>query len=175
MTRMAIYALGSRVPVIDDEAFVHPDATVIGDVRLGPDASVWPGAVLRGDYGTIIVGARTSIQDGSVIHATPYLATVIGAGCIVGHLVHLEGCQIEDSCLIGSNSVVLHRVIVRTGATVGASALVTNGTEVPAGALAIGVPATIRPNASSAGQIAAGVEAYVKNARRYRTELRLLD
>jgi carbonic anhydrase/acetyltransferase-like protein (isoleucine patch superfamily) len=175
MTRMSIYALGNRVPVIDDEAFVHPDATVIGDVRLGPDASVWPGAVLRGDYGTIIVGARTSIQDGAVIHATPDLATVIGADCVVGHLVHLEGCQIEDSCLIGSNSVVLHRAIVRTGATVGASALVTNGTEVPAGALAIGVPATIRPNASATAQIAYGAQSYVMNARRYRAELRRLD
>jgi carbonic anhydrase/acetyltransferase-like protein (isoleucine patch superfamily) len=172
---MSIYALGSRVPVIDDEAFVHPDATVIGDVRIGPEASVWPGAVLRGDYGTIIVGARTSIQDGSVIHSTPDLATVIGADCVVGHLVHLEGCQIEDGCLIGSNSVVLHRVIVRTGATVGASALVTNGTEVPAGALAIGVPARIKPDASSAAGIALGVAAYVGNARRYRAELRRLD
>lgn len=172
---MSIYALGHRVPVIDDEAFIHPDATVIGDVRLGPESSVWPRAVLRGDYGTIIVGARTSIQDGTVIHATPDLATVIGADCIVGHLVHLEGCQIEDGCLIGSNSVVLHRVIVRTGATVGASALVTNGTEVPAGALAIGVPARIKPNASSAAEIALGAAAYVGNARRYRTELRRLD
>ena len=172
---MPIYALGSRVPVIDDDAFVHPDATVIGDVRLGPEASVWPGAVLRGDYGTIIIGARTSIQDGTVIHTTPDLPTVGGADCIVGHLVHLEGCQIEDSCLIGSNSVVLHRVIVRTGATVGASALVTNGTEVPAGALAIGVPARIKPDASSAAEIALGVAAYIGNAKRYRAELRRLD
>jgi carbonic anhydrase/acetyltransferase-like protein (isoleucine patch superfamily) len=172
---MPIYALGTRVPVIDDEAFVHPDATVIGDVRIGPEASVWPGAVLRGDYGTIIVGARTSIQDGTVVHATPDLATVIGTDCVVGHLVHLEGCQIEDGCLIGSNSVVLHRVIVRTGATVGASALVTNGTEVPAGALAIGVPARIKPDASSAAGIALGVAAYLENARRYRAELRRLD
>jgi carbonic anhydrase/acetyltransferase-like protein (isoleucine patch superfamily) len=172
---MAIYTLGDRVPSIDDDAFVHPDATIIGDVRLGPGASIWPGAVLRGDYGTVIVGARTSIQDGTVIHATAELATVVGAGCIVGHLVHLEGCEIEDACLIGSNSVILHRAIIRTGATVGASALVTNGTEVPAGALAIGVPAKIKPGSSSAAHIEEGAELYVQNAKRYKIELRRLD
>src|ERR1039457_7342177 len=106
---MPIYELGDRVPSIHPDAFVHPDATIIGDVRLGPEASVWPSAVLRGDFGPVIVGARTSIQDGAVVHATPELATVVGAGCVVGHLVHLEGCEIEDSCLVGSNSVVLPR------------------------------------------------------------------
>jgi carbonic anhydrase/acetyltransferase-like protein (isoleucine patch superfamily) len=172
---MAIYAIGDRVPSIHEEAFVHPDATVIGDVRLGAEASVWPGAVLRGDYGTVIVGARTSIQDGTVIHATDDLSTVVGANCVVGHLVHLEGCEIEDSCLIGSNSVILHRAIVRTGATVGASALVTNGTEVPAGALAIGVPAKIKLDASSLASIEDGVKVYVENAKHYKVALRRLD
>src|ERR1700728_514680 len=172
---MAIYAIGDRVPSIHEDAFVHPDATVIGDVRLGAEASVWPGAVLRGDYGTVIVGPRTSIQDGTVVHATDELSTVVGAGCVVGHLVHLEGCEIEDSCLIGSNSVVLHRAIIRTGATVGASALVTNGTEVPAGALAIGVPAKIKPDASSPASIEDGVKVYVENAKHYKVALRRLD
>ncbi len=172
---MPIYALGDRVPSIDPDAFVHPDAIIIGDVRLGPEASVWPNAVLRGDFGTVIVGARTSIQDGAVMHATPEFATVVGAGCVVGHLVHLEGCEIEDWCLIGSNSVILHRAIIRTGATVGASAVVTNGTEVPAGALAIGIPATIRLGASSAAAIRQGADAYVANAQRYRAELQRLD
>src|SRR5688572_30493133 len=100
--RMAIYALGDRTPDIHPEAFVHPDATVIGDVVLGAEASVWPGAVLRGDYGRIEVGARTSIQDGTVIHATHDLATVIGHECVVGHVAHLEGCVVEDYALVGS-------------------------------------------------------------------------
>jgi len=172
---MAIYAVGERVPTIHDDAFVHPDATIIGDVRIGSEASIWPGAVLRGDYGTIIIGARTSIQDGTVIHATAELPTVVGAGCIVGHLVHLEGCEIEDSCLVGSNSVVLHRAIIRTGATVGASAVITNGMEVPAGALAIGVPAKIKVGASADAGIEQGAALYVANAKRYRTSLRRLD
>src|SRR5688500_10950228 len=90
-----VYALGDRVPTIDPSAFVHPDAVVIGDVAIGAEASVWPTAVLRGDYGTISVGPRTSIQDGTVIHATATLATVVGSDCVIGHIAHLEGCVIE--------------------------------------------------------------------------------
>ena len=145
---MAIYALGERVPSIDPSAYVHPMATVIGDVRIGPESTVWPGAVLRGDYGTITIGARTSIQDGSVLHATADKATIVGDDCTVGHLVHLEGCTIEDRCLVGSNSVVLHDVVVHSGALVGACALVPNRMQVPSGAMALGVPAKIRPTAS---------------------------
>lgn len=171
---MTVYALGDRTPTIDAEAYVHPDAVVIGDVRIGPEASIWPGAVLRGDYGTIVVGGRTSVQDGTVVHATAELATVVGAGCIVGHLAHLEGCRVEDGCLVGSNSVVLHRAVVGRGATVGASAVVTGGTVVPPGALAVGIPAIIKPGASSASGIEVGAALYVENARRYRTALRRL-
>ncbi|HUZ09162.1 MAG TPA: gamma carbonic anhydrase family protein [Acidimicrobiales bacterium] len=171
---MPIYALGDRVPTIDDDAYVHPDAVVIGDVRIGSEASVWPGAVLRGDYGTVIVGARTSVQDGTVLHATEELATMIGSGCVIGHLVHLEGCTIEDECLVGSNSVVLHRALVQRGATVGASAVVTGGMVVPPGALAVGIPASIRLGGSSEEGIRIGVGIYVENARRYRSALRRL-
>jgi carbonic anhydrase/acetyltransferase-like protein (isoleucine patch superfamily) len=172
---MPVYAIGDRAPTIDAEAYVHPDAVVIGDVTIGAESSIWPGAVLRGDYGTVVVGARTSVQDGTVVHATAELATVVGSHCVIGHLVHLEGCTIEDGCLIGSNSVVLHRAVVRSGATVGASALVTGGLVVPPGALAVGVPATIRLGASSAEAIRMGAAHYVENARRYRTALRRVD
>ncbi len=110
---MPIYALGDRVPSIHDDAYVHPDAVVIGDVRIGADSSIWPGAVLRGDYGTIIVGERTSIQDGAVIHAVDEYPTVIGDDCVIGHLAHLEGCVIHDRVLIGSGSIVLHEAVVR--------------------------------------------------------------
>jgi serine acetyltransferase len=92
---MAIYALGDRVPTIDESAYVHPDASVIGLVEIGPEATVWAGAVLRGDYGRIVVGARTSVQDGTVVHATHELDTIIGSDCVVGHNAHLEGCTIE--------------------------------------------------------------------------------
>jgi carbonic anhydrase/acetyltransferase-like protein (isoleucine patch superfamily) len=172
---MAIYALGDRIPDIDPTAYVHPDATVIGDVRIGPQSTVWPAAVLRGDYGTITIGARTSIQDGSVIHATATEPTTVGDDCVIGHLVHLEGCTIEDKCLVGSNSVVLHHVVVHTGALVGASALCPNNLDVPSGAMALGVPAKIKPDSVTPELISGGAALYVWNGERYAKELRRLD
>lgn len=171
---MPIYALGDRVPTIHPDAFVHPDAVVIGTVTLGADSSVWPGAVLRGDYGTIIVGERTSIQDGAVVHAVAEFPTEIGSDCVIGHIAHLEGCVIHDGALVGSGSVVLHHAHVHTGATVAAGCVVTNNFVVPANALAVGVPAKIKENASSVEAIQYGAKSYVENARRYRTDLRVL-
>ncbi len=172
---MAVYALGERMPTIHPDAFVHPDAVVIGAVYLGSQATVWPGAVLRGDYGTISIGARTSVQDGAVIHATSELATTIGDDCVIGHLAHLEGCVVEDGCLVGSGSIVLHRATVRSGAIVGAGAVVSGGTDVPARAMALGVPAKIREDAVPAHAFAETVALYVANGHRYRAELRRLD
>lgn len=173
---MALYALGDLAPRIDPSAFVHPDATIIGDVEIGPESTVWPQAVLRGDYGRIVVGARTSIQDGSVIHTTPLQPTIIGDDCVIGHLVHMECCTIEDGVLVGSGSVVLHGAIVRSEALVGAAALVPNGMEVPSRAMALGVPARIRPDCVDPEMmIRIGAQNYVHNARRYRAELRRLD
>jgi carbonic anhydrase/acetyltransferase-like protein (isoleucine patch superfamily) len=172
---VAIYALGDRVPQVHEDAYVHPDATVIGDVRIGAGSSIWPSAVLRGDYGTITVGERTSIQDGSVIHATFDKPTVIGSGCVIGHLVHLEGCTIEDSSLVGNGSIVLHDAIVREGAIVGAGAVVSNRTEVPARAMALGIPATMRLDAVPEGIIALAADMYVENGRTYKAQLKRLD
>ncbi len=171
---MAVYALGDRVPTIHPDAFIHPDAVVIGDVHVGAQASVWPGAVLRGDYGTILVGERTSIQDGTVVHAVAEFPTVVGADCVIGHIVHLEGCVIHDGALVGSGSVVLHHAHVHTGATVAAGAVVRNRGVVPPGALAVGVPAVIKEGLSDQDAIAEAVALYVANARRYQSELRTL-
>jgi carbonic anhydrase/acetyltransferase-like protein (isoleucine patch superfamily) len=172
---MPVYALGDLVPQIHPEAFVHPEATVIGQVSVGAGSTVWPGAVLRGDYGRITVGERTSIQDGTVVHATEELPTEIGSDCVVGHIAHLEGCTVEDGCLIGSGSVVLHRVVVRSGSLVAAGAVVSPGTEVPARAMALGVPAKIRPESVAPGSFADAVSRYVANGARYARELRRLD
>jgi carbonic anhydrase/acetyltransferase-like protein (isoleucine patch superfamily) len=172
---MVVYALGDRTPSIDDSAYIHPDAVVIGSVKIGPNSSVWPGAVLRGDYGEISIGARTSIQDGAVIHATHDLWTSIGDDCVVGHNAHLEGCVVEDKSLIGSGSVVLHRASIRSGALVGAGAVVPNDTDVPSGAMALGVPAKIKLDAVPPGVIALSVDIYVENAARYKTDLRRID
>ena len=172
---MAIYALGDVEPDIHPDAFVHPDATVIGNVTIGAQTSIWPQAVLRGDYGRIVIGARTSIQDGTVIHCTREHPTVVGDDCVVGHLAHLECCTIEDGALVGTNSVVLHRAVVRSGALVGASAVVPNDMEVPARAMALGVPAKLRLDGVADGMIADLAQGYVQNARRFSVELRRLD
>jgi carbonic anhydrase/acetyltransferase-like protein (isoleucine patch superfamily) len=172
---MAIYALGSVEPDIAASAFVHPDATVIGDVTIGEGSTVWPQAVLRGDYGKIVVGARTNIQDGAVIHCTTELDTFIGDDCVIGHLAHLECCIVEDGALIGTGSIVLHRACVHSGALVGAAAFVPNGMDVPAGAIAVGVPARVREDAADTADIARNAAEYTENGERYVKELRRLD
>jgi carbonic anhydrase/acetyltransferase-like protein (isoleucine patch superfamily) len=171
---MPVYALDDRVPAIDPDAYVHPDAVVIGSVQLGAGASVWPGAVLRGDHGLIQIGDRTSIQDGTIVHTTREWPTIIGAGCVVGHRAHLEGCVVEDGCLIGSGSLVLNRARVAAGAVVAAAALIREGMVVPAGALAVGVPAVIREEAGLRQQdrIAGAVKTYLGLAAQHRAGTR---
>jgi len=172
---MPVYEIDGVAPRIDPEAYIHPDAVVIGDVTIGPESSVWPHAVLRGDYGTITIGAATSVQDGTVVHAGPGFPTVIGDGCVIGHIVHLEGCLLEDESLVGSGSVVLHHAVVRQGATVGANAVVPNNMVVPEGALALGVPAKVFEGRSDVPMIKLSAAQYVMNAKRYREGLRRLD
>ena len=169
---MAIYALGDIEPQIDPSAFVHPEATIIGRVTIGPESTIWPHAVLRGDGAGIVVGARTSIQDGAVLHNTEVYATRVGDDCTIGHLAHLEGCTIEDAALVGTASIVLHEAVVESGALVGANAVVTNRMRVPAGAMALGVPAKIRADAASKEQNLHDAEHYVQRGRRYRQEMR---
>jgi len=175
LSGMPLYALGDLVPHIDPSAFIHPDAVLIGNVVVGPESSVWPTAVLRADHGGIRIGAQTSIQDGTVIHCTSTLDTVVGDRCTVGHNAHLEGCTIEDFCLIGSGSVVLHRAIIRSGSLVGAQALVPNDMEVPTGAMALGIPAKIKHNAVTTEMLSFAADVYVGFAHQYHAELRRLD
>lgn len=172
---MPIYALGDRLPRVDATAFVHPEAVVIGDVHLGPRSSVWPGAVLRGDYGSIVIGEASNVQDGAVIHATEELATTVEDWVVIGHLAHLEGCTVHSRALIGVGSVVLHRADIGAGATVGAGAVVTNDMKVPPAALAVGVPASIKENRSEGSFIQLMAGRYVQNADRYRSDLRRID
>jgi carbonic anhydrase/acetyltransferase-like protein (isoleucine patch superfamily) len=171
---VSVYALGDLVPDIHPDAYVHPDATVIGAVTIGAEATVWPGVVLRADYGTITVGPRTSVQDGTVAHTTERWPTRIGAECVVGHNAHVEGCVIGDRCLIGSGSIVLNRATVQDGAAVGAAALVPEGAVVPSGSIALGVPARCRPAPDLDDWVEYAVRLYVENGHRYRTQLRRL-
>ena len=172
---MAIYALGDVEPRIDPAAYVHPDATVIGDVTVGAGSTIWPQAVLRGDYGVITVGARTSVQDGAVLHTTPLYPTTVGDDVVIGHLAHLECCTVHDGALIGTGSIVLHRAVVERGALVGAGAVVPNGMVVPAGAMALGVPTKIRPDSVDADETLRNAAQYVLNGERYRRDLRRID
>jgi carbonic anhydrase/acetyltransferase-like protein (isoleucine patch superfamily) len=160
MSAMTFYALDDERPRIHPDAYIHPEAVLIGEVRVGPGSSVWPGAVIRADNGPIIIGARTSIQDGAVVHTQGVKQTRIGNDCVIGHLVHLEGCVLEDLVLIGSGAVVLEGVVCRSGSLVGAGAVVPPGLEVPSGAMALGVPARLREGVVTAESVRTNADAY---------------
>jgi carbonic anhydrase/acetyltransferase-like protein (isoleucine patch superfamily) len=173
---MPIYALGDLEPDIHPDAYVHPDAVVIGQVTIGEGSSIWPHAVIRADDAPITIGARTSIQDGTIVHTTPPTPTWVGDDCVVGHAAHLEGCRIEHGALVGSGSIVLHAAVVGTGSIVGANAVVTNGMEVPPHSMALGVPAKIRPAPEHQDtMIIFNAANYVQRGEWYRKELRRLD
>ena len=123
-------------------AYIAPNATVVGDVQLAENVNIWYGAVLRGDEGTISVGEGTNIQDNAVVHEE----TTIGKYCTVGHSAIIHGCTVGDSCLIGMGAIVLSGAVLGDGCMVGAGALVTGKTNAPAGSLLLGSPAkVIRP------------------------------
>jgi carbonic anhydrase/acetyltransferase-like protein (isoleucine patch superfamily) len=171
---MPVYALGSLVPEVHPTAWIHPEAVVIGSVTIAAEASVWPCAVLRGDFGSIEVGPRSSVQDGTVVHAGAEHPTVIGRECVVGHNVYLEGCLVEDEVLVGSMASVLPHAVIGRGAVIAAGAVVVRGTVVPPRALARGIPAHVTADAIEPGRWSTGVQRYVDLAARYRRELRRL-
>jgi carbonic anhydrase/acetyltransferase-like protein (isoleucine patch superfamily) len=139
-----IIAFNGKTPKIGDNTFIAPTAVIIGDVEIGDGASIWYGAVLRGDVGPIRVGADTSIQDNSTVHSDHGVPTTIGAEVTVAHNAVIHGCTIEDNCLIGNGALVLNAAIVRRGSMVGAGAVVREGQEVGPGHLVAGVPARLK-------------------------------
>ncbi|MET8977231.1 gamma carbonic anhydrase family protein [Streptomyces sp. NPDC004539] len=145
MTQQAlITGIGGREPKIDAEAFVAPTATVIGDVTLGAGASVWYGAVLRGDVESIAVGAASNIQDNCTLHADPGFPVRVGERVSVGHNAVVHGATVEDDCLVGMGATVLNGAVIGAGSLVAAQALVPQGMVVPPGSLVAGVPAKVR-------------------------------
>jgi carbonic anhydrase/acetyltransferase-like protein (isoleucine patch superfamily) len=171
-----LYALGDVEPDIHPEAYVHPDAVVIGNVTIGAEASIWPTAVLRGDDGRIEVGPRSSVQDGSIIHCTAHQPTIIGAEVTVGHNVHIEGATIGDGALISSGSVVLNGATVGAGAVVAAGAVVSPNAKIPARRMALGIPARVREGHEvPAGAFDYAVQSYIQRGKRFRAELRRLE
>lgn len=135
---------GDQLPNIDPSAFVHPSAVLIGQVEVGAGASIWPNTTLRADDGPILIGAHSSIQDGSTIHCTRgWSTTKVGAKVTVGHNVILHGCIVEDECLIGMGAIVMDNAHVHKGAIVAAGALVPPNKVVEAGTLVVGNPARV--------------------------------
>jgi carbonic anhydrase/acetyltransferase-like protein (isoleucine patch superfamily) len=139
-----IIGIGGRWPRVDEQAFVAPTATVIGDVVLGAGASVWYGAVLRGDVERIAVGAHSNVQDNCTLHADPGFPVEVGERVSIGHNAVVHGATVEDDCLIGMGATVLNGAVIGTGSLVAAQALVPQGMRVPPGSLVAGVPAKVR-------------------------------
>jgi carbonic anhydrase/acetyltransferase-like protein (isoleucine patch superfamily) len=128
---------------IDPTAWIAPGAVVLGDVTLGADASLWYGAVVRGDTERIVIGNETNIQDLSMVHADPGVPCLIGRRVSVGHRVILHGCTVEDDCLIGMGAILLNGAKVGAGSIVGAGTVLTEGKEIPPGSLVVGVPGRV--------------------------------
>ncbi|MEV7602031.1 gamma carbonic anhydrase family protein [Kitasatospora sp. NPDC089797] len=139
-----IAAVGGKAPVVDPSAFLAPGAVVIGDVTVGAGASIWYGAVLRGDAESISVGAGSNIQDNCTLHADPGFPLVVGERISVGHNAVLHGCTVEDDVLVGMSATILNGARIGAGSLVAAGAVVTQGTDVPPGSLVAGVPAKVR-------------------------------
>lgn len=171
---MSVYAIGNKTPQLSDSHWIAPNATVIGDVRLGANTSIWWNAVLRGDNDPITIGDNSNIQDGSVLHTDEGVPMNIGQNVTVGHLVMLHGCTVGDNSLIGIGSVVLNRAVIGKNSIVGANTLIPEGKVFPDGVLIVGSPGKVvrelTPDQIAGLQHAA--EHYVDNARRYATTLK---
>jgi carbonic anhydrase/acetyltransferase-like protein (isoleucine patch superfamily) len=156
---------------IHPTAFIAPTAAVMGDVTVGQDASIWYGAVVRGDMAPIIIGAQSNIQDGSIVHVDEGMPCTVGRRVGVGHRVILHGCTVEDDCLIAMGSVLLNGAVIGSGSVVAAGAVIPEGMQVPARSLVMGVPGRIvRPvDAALRERVAATWSHYVEEARAHRS------
>ena len=175
-----LVGFGGKVPLIDPTAFVAPGARLIGDIELGPDASIWYNCVLRGDVNRIRIGARTNIQDGSVLHCdSPRPGnpeghpTLIGEDVLIGHLAMVHGCVLEDRAFVGLGSIVMDGCRIESDAMLAAGAMLTPGKTIPSGQLWAGRPAKYVRDLSEADLVGmrAGVVHYVQLARAHAAAL----
>lgn len=171
---MAVFELDGVAPVLGHGAWVAESAQVIGNVRLGPDSSIWFGTVVRGDTESISIGARSNIQDASVLHADFGQPLVVGDDVTVGHQVMLHGCTIGDGSLIGIGAVVLNGARIGKQCLVGAGSLVTEGKEFPDGSMILGSPAKVVRSLTpeQIDRLRWSAQHYVDNARRFASGLR---
>lgn len=167
---MTVYALDGISPEIDpDAAFIAPDAILVGKICIGPDASVWFGAVLRGDNEPIKIGAGSNVQDNAVLHTDPGFPLTVGKGCTIGHKAILHGCTIGDNALVGMGATVLNGARIGRNCLIGAGALITEGADIPEGSLVIGTPARVvrALDEDAINGLEASAARYVTNGRRY--------
>ena len=171
---MAVYELDGVTPKLADDVYVAPNAQVMGNVEMGPASSVWFGAVLRGDNDLIKIGARSNVQDNSVLHTDPGMPLTLGEGVIVGHQVMLHGCTIGDNTLIGIGATVLNGAKIGNNCLIGAHALITEGKEIPDGSMVVGAPGKIirTLNEQQISMLKLNAEVYVANAKRFKAGLK---
>ncbi len=174
---MPEFELDGKRPQVHPDAFVAPTAVLIGDVEIGPGASVWFGAVLRADEARVVVGAGSNVQDNAVLHCAAELPTLVGENVTVGHHACLEGCVVEDGAVVGMGSIMLQRSRLGPGAMLAAGAVLPEGRAVPAGHLAAGIPADVKKplSGSSARWVTRTALQYQENGDRYRKGLRAPD
>lgn len=176
---MPIYALGGMTPQTPPAGryWLAPDATLIGQVEIGEDVGIWFGAVLRGDNEPIVIGPRTNIQEGVMIHTDPRFPTAIGEGCTIGHHAIIHGCTIGDGSLIGMGATILNGAKIGRNCLVGANALVTEGKEYPDGSLIVGAPAkAIRQlDEQAIDGLRRSADNYVANWQRFARDLKRMD
>ena len=170
---MPIYRLGEHTPQIDPQSWVAPNATLIGQVSLARNASVWWNCTLRGDTDRLCVGENSNIQDGSVLHTDPGLQLVVGTNVTVGHMVMLHGCTIGDGSLIGMGAILLNRSVIGKNSLVGANTLIPEGKVFPDRVLIVGSPGKIVCELSDeeVARLPGSAERYVQNWQRYQREL----
>ena len=172
-----IFKLGEHQPLIADNCFVAPSASLIGSVEVAAHASVWFNCVLRGDNDAIKIGEGANIQDGSVLHVDPGYPITVGRNVTIGHKVMMHGCTIGENSLIGMNAVVLNGAKIGKNCLIGANTLITEHTEIPDGQLVMGSPGKVVKALDQAtiDMIKAGATHYIDNNKRYREELQLVD
>ena len=175
---MAIYALGPHAPRLpaEDRCWIAPGAHVMGQVDVGAEVGIWFGATVRGDRERIVIGARTNVQEGAVLHTDPGFPLTIGEGCTIGHRAIVHGCTVGDNSLIGMGATVMNGARIGADSIVGAGALVTEGKSFPDRSLIVGAPARAVRQLDDAALdgLRRSAQTYVDNARRFRVELKRL-
>lgn len=170
---MSVYSLDGVSPKLADNVYIAPNAQVMGNVEMDAGSSAWFGAVLRGDNDLIKIGARSNVQDNSVLHTDPGMPLTLGEGVIVGHQVMLHGCTIGDNTLIGIGATVLNGAKIGKNCLIGAHALITEGKEIPDGSMVVGAPGKIirTLNDQQIAMLKLNAEVYVANAKRFKSGL----